>query len=164
MSISLREVGDRIAITDVLVRYCRHLDEMSLDGIPDLFTADCVVSYGPDPLLESHGAAALAHSLQRLWRWSRTSHHLSNVGIRFIDDAHARASSYVIAWHERPDGSTATLFGSYEDDFTRQGERWLVARRRQEMHGCDAGFRVNLHRLVRRPPPKGWEPPQIDGR
>ncbi|MGG5821274.1 nuclear transport factor 2 family protein [Falsiroseomonas sp. HW251] len=164
MSMALREFGDRIAIAEVLARYCRHLDEMNLDGIPPLFTRDCLVSYGPDPLLESHGAEALARSLQRLWRWSRTSHHLSNIEISFDDDAHARVRSYVIAWHERDDGSTATLFGSYCDEFLRDGEIWRIARRRQEMHGSDAGFRVNLHRLARRPPPRGWQPPQIDGR
>lgn len=157
-----RRWADRQAITDVLVEYCCALDVMDLPALAALFTDDCVVEYGPGEFLQSHGSAALAKSLERMWRWSRTSHHLSNVLIRFDGSDAALSRSYVHAWHERPDGSTATIFGQYHDRFVRREQLWRIAERRMLMNGCDAGFTVNINRLERMPPPPGWRAPEID--
>ena len=152
---------DKLAIAETLYRYCRHLDMMDLDPIALLFTEDCVVSYGPDPALTSEGRDALRHDLERLWRWRRTSHHLSNVEIAVERDT-ARAHSAVIAWHERPDRTTATLYGRYEDELIRADGCWLIARRQQFMNGSCAGFTVNIHPSPRRAAPAGWTAPKID--
>lgn len=159
---AVRELIDRQAITDVLVEYCHALDRMDLPRLAALFTEDCVVEYGPEPALQSHGAAALQKSLQRMWRWQRTSHHLSNVQINFTSVDEVEAGSYVYAWHERPDGSTATIFGQYKDRFVRINNRWRIAERRMEMNGCDLGFKVNIHSFERIPAPPGWVAPDID--
>lgn len=157
----LTTIADRMEIADLLVRYCRGLDRMELDDVASLFTEDCVVSYGPDPALNSAGRAGLRRDLERLWRWRRTSHHLSNVEVVVNGDI-AFARSYVIGWHERADGSTATIYGTYEDELRRENGRWLIGRRTQFMNGADAGFTVNIHPAPRRPPPGGWTPPKID--
>jgi len=157
-----RELIDRQAINDVLVEYCCALDRMDLPRLAALFTDDCLVEYGPEPALQSRGAAALEKSLQRMWRWRRTSHHLSNVQDELIAPDEARVGSYVYARHERTDGSTATIFGQYRDRFLRIGERWRIAERRMEMNGSDAGFKVNIHPFERLPAPKGWVAPDID--
>ena len=157
-----RRSADRQAIADVLVEYCCALDVMDLPALAALFTDDCVVEYGPGEFLQCHGSAALAKSLERMWRWSRTSHHLSNVLIRFDGSDAALSRSYVHAWHERPDGSTATIFGQYHDRFVRREQLWRIAERRMLMNGCDAGFTVNINRLERMPPPPGWRAPDID--
>lgn len=153
---------DRQAISDVLVDYCLALDRMDLPRLAALFTDDCIVEYGPEPALRSRGAKALEKSLQRMWRWRRTSHHLSNVSIEFAGAGAARVRSYVHAWHERSDGSTATIFGQYRDRFVRCGDAWRIAERRMEMNGCDAGFKVNIHPFERIPPPPDWVAPNID--
>ena len=154
--------ADRQAITDVLVQYCRALDLMDLPALAALFTDDCVVEYGSGEFLRSRGSEALQKSLERMWRWSRTSHHLTNVLIRFEGDDAAVSSSYVYAWHERPDGSTATIFGQYHDRFVRRPRGWRISERRMLMNGCDAGFTVNINRLDRAPAPPGWTAPDID--
>lgn len=158
----LLELQDRQAISDVLVTYCCALDCMDLNTLAKLFTADCIVDYGPDARLKSHGSAALAKSLQRMWRWSRTSHHLSNIKIQFESKDEAKAISYVFAWHERPDGSTATILGQYHDRLQRQAEEWRIAYRRMFMNGCDAGFTVDIHRFERSAAPAGWVAPDLD--
>ena len=155
-------LADRQAISDVLVQYCRDLDLMDLPALAALFTDDCVVEYGPGEFLRCRGSAALQKSLERMWRWSRTSHHLSNVLIRFKGDNAAVSISYVHAWHERPDGSTATIFGQYHDRLVRREQGWRISERRMLMNGCDAGFTVNINRLERAPPPPGWTAPDID--
>lgn len=158
----LQGLIDRQSITDVLNEYCYALDRLDLPRLSALFTNDCVVDYGPDERLQSYGAAALEKSLERMWRWSRTSHHLSNVQIHF-DDGDAFVQSYVHAWHERADGSTATVLGQYHDRFVRTDSRWRIAERRMVMNGCDAGFTVNINRFERIPPPDGWVAPDLDG-
>jgi len=161
---TLRELIDRQEITDVLIEYCCALDRMDLPRLSALFTDDCVVDYGPDEQLRSHGALALEKSLERMWRWSRTSHHLANVQIEFGGEDKAVVRSYVHAWHERADGSAATIFGQYHDRFVRADGRWRIGERRMFMNGCDAGFTVNIHRFDRISPPDGWVAPNIDGR
>ena len=158
----LQQVADRQAISDVLIEYCCLLDRMDLPRLAALFTEDCVVEYGPDPRLQSHGAAALQESLQRMWRWSRTSHHLSNIRITFDTGDQATVNSYVHAWHERDDGSNATILGQYHDRFVRLDNGWRIAARRMEMNGCDAGFTVDINRFERIPAPQGWVAPDID--
>jgi len=155
--------ADRQEISDLLIEYCRALDLMDLPAIARVFTEDCEVEYGPEDRLRSRGAAGVAKSLERMWRWARTSHHLSNIQIAFEGSDRARAVSYVLAWHERPDGSTATVMGQYHDELMRGQNGWRIARRRMEMNGSDAGFTVNLHRTRRQKPPAGWVAPNIDG-
>ena len=82
-------------INALLVEYCRALDCMDLDSITKLFSDECVVEFGTDEQLNSQGSKALAKSLERMWRWKRTSHHLSNVIIHFKDSDKAFSKSYV---------------------------------------------------------------------
>ena len=161
---ALQRLIDRQEITDVLIEYCRALDRMDLPRLAALFTDDCMVDYGPDERLQSRGATALAKSLERMWRWSRTSHHLSNVQVEFEEEGEARVRSYVHAWHERADGSNATILGQYHDRFIRGADGWRIAERRMLMNGCDAGFTVDINRFERVPPPADWVAPDIDGR
>ena len=153
------QLCDREEITWALNEYCNALDRMDLPRLCALFTGDCLVEYGPEDWLRSRGAAALEQSLARMWRWARTSHHLSNVQIEFpgVDEAIAR--SYVQAWHERPDGATGTIFGQYHDRFVRRDAGWRIAERRMFMNGNDGGFAVNINSFERIPAPDGWQPP-----
>ena len=162
MTETAARANDRWAIADVLHVYCEALDSMDLERLRLVFTDDCEVAFGPDERLNAAGVERLIAALSRLWRWARTSHHLSNVRIEF-DDAHsATVVSYVIAWHERPDRTTATLYGVYRDRVVRTPSGWRIAARRQEMNGADAGFSVGIFPAERRPPPEGWVAPQID--
>ena len=160
----VRRLVERQAITDILIEYCTALDRMDLGRLAALFTEDCVVEYGPEEWLQSRGREALERSLARMWRWSRTSHHLSNVQMDFRDDDEAFVRSYVHAWHEGSDGSSATILGQYHDRFVRGEAGWRIAQRRMVMNGCDAAFRVNINRFERIPPPVDWEPPVPGGR
>ena len=155
----LQQLCDREEITRVLNEYCSALDCMDLPRLCALFTKDCFVEYGPEEWLRSRGAEALEQSLARMWRWARTSHHLSNVQIELQGGDEALARSYVQAWHERPDGSTATVYGQYHDRFVREDAGWRIAERRVLMNGSDSGCAVNISRLERNPPPDGWRPP-----
>ncbi len=142
--------ADRIEITRLLYRYCSMLDSMELELVTELFTGDCVVIYGPDERMQSHGADNLASSLRRLGRFARTSHHLSNVELDFEGQDAARGRSYVIAWHQHPDGRMQTLYAEYHDRFVRTDGRWRIAERRQLTHGSDVPWDLPLAQAERR--------------
>jgi 3-hydroxyacyl-CoA dehydrogenase len=147
--------ADRIAITRLLHRYCAMLDAMELELVPELFTDDCVVIYGPDERMQSHGAAQLATSLRRLWRFARTSHHLSNVELEFDGPDEAQGRSYVLAWHQEPVGDSRTLYAEYRDRFVRTPTGWRIAERRQFTHGSDVPWDLPLAEAERRPAEDG---------
>ena len=141
---------DRIEITRLLYRYCAMLDSMELELVTELFTRDCVVIYGPDERMQSHGAENLAGSLRRLGRFAHTSHHLSNVELDFEGPDEARGRSYVIAWHQHPDGRMQTLYAEYHDRFVRTDGGWRIAERRQLTHGSDVPWDLPLAQSERR--------------
>ncbi|WP_223428908.1 nuclear transport factor 2 family protein [Tateyamaria pelophila] len=156
----LTKLFDERRIEAVLIDYCAYLDRMDLAALSALFTEDCTVIYGDNPALRSQGRAALVTSLARMWRWARTAHHLSNPRIRFTDEYRAETESHVLAWHEAPDGRTATLFGRYLDRLEKQGGDWRIAERRMDMNGADSGFTLPLPRAPRAAPPVGWQKPE----
>lgn len=144
-------IADRLEITRLLHRYCRMLDTMELELVPSLFTDDCVVFYGPEARMQSRSAAALASSLRRLWRFAHTSHHLSNVEIDFDGRNTAHGISYVLAWHQQPDGGSRTLYAEYHDRFALTASGWRIAERRQFTHGSDVPWDLALAEAKRLP-------------
>jgi 3-hydroxyacyl-CoA dehydrogenase/ketosteroid isomerase-like protein len=140
----------RLAIVRLLHRYCAMLDAMELELVHELFTDDCLVVYGDDERMQSRGAANLAQSLRRLGRFARTSHHLSNVEIDFDGPDTARGRSYVLAWHQRPDGGSQTLYAQYHDRFVRTAGGWRIAERRQFTNGSDVPWDLPLALTERR--------------
>ncbi len=149
-SVDEMRAADRLAITGLLHRYCAMLDSMELELVPELFTDDCIVVYGPDERMQSRGAAELASSLRRLWRFARTSHHLSNVEVGFDGPDAARARSYVLAWHQHPDGESRTLYAQYHDRFVRTAAGWRIVERRQLTNGSDVPWDLPLAAAERR--------------
>ena len=135
---------DRLELMRLLHRYCAMLDSMELELVHELFTPDCTVVYGPDERMQSRGADNLAVSLRRLWRFVRTSHHLSNIDLDFDGPDAAHGRSYILAWHQHPDGKTQTLFAEYHDRFVRTGAGWRISERRQLTHGSDVPWDLPL--------------------
>ena len=153
MTADLRQIADRQAIADLQYDYCRYLDEMALDQLAELFTEDAVADYGPEERFRASGRAAIRASLERMWRFTRTSHHLSNVQVWLDGPDEAHGVSYVIAWHELEDGEEALVYARYHSRFARRAEGWKIARLDFRMTGNSAGYTGKLHRLERIPPP-----------
>lgn len=153
-------VEDKILIGELLSGYCRMLDTMALDDVDIYFTEDCIVEFGADARLNACGSAELASKLSRLWRWRRTAHHLSNIEVQLSGQDRAFASSYVLAWHQREDGTNAILYGLYRDALIRTANGWRISHRRQEMNGSEPAFPIGIFPAERRPPPPGWTVPE----
>ena len=121
------DVGDRLAISDVLIRYATALDGRDWELLASCFTDDATLdydtsgTYGRDAFVE-HCRAGLA-------RMKATQHCVTNHVIS-TDGDRAHSTSYVIAQHVRDSDVTFTLGGTYVDDLVRVGTGWRIASRR----------------------------------
>ncbi len=145
----LKRMCDRQEITDMLHQYCVGMDKLDMDKLAGCFTDDGLLSIGPEPRLESRGASVIREAMKRMGRFSRSSHHLSNIQISFDGPEAADVNSYILAWHETLDGKTGTMMGQYVDRFVRTTAGWRISVRRLEMSGNDSGFETNVHRADR---------------
>ena len=124
------EIAARLAITEVLYRYCRALDRMDRE-----LALSCWVDGGTDEHLPQFRGSASAF-LDWLWpvhaRFIQTRHMMGNVLIDLRGDR-AGVESYVsIVLRARRDEGLVDLFtqGRYLDDFERVDGRWAIRHRR----------------------------------
>ena len=124
---STADIGDRLAISDVLIRYATALDGRDWELLASCFTDDATLdydtsgTYGRDAFVE-HCRAGLA-------RMKATQHCVTNHVIS-TDGDRAHSTSYVIAQHVRDNDVTFTLGGTYTDDLVRASTEWRIASRR----------------------------------
>ena len=148
---AIRELADRTTITEVLHAYAQLVDERDFTGAAALFTGDCVAEYGIRESDVLYTSASVGDWLTRqLADGTPTSHHISNVQIRFADADHAETTSYVYAWHGAP-GETAdpVVLARYVDSLERSAVGWRIGRRQMFAHGL-IGFPDGIFRPLAR--------------
>jgi hypothetical protein len=124
---AIRQMVDRQAIYDCLMRYCRGLDRFDRDLALSAYHPDAVDDHGHfiGPAEGFVDAAIALHT--RLQR--RTQHHITNHYCELEGDV-AHAESYYIfrslnveaPWH-------SITSGRYLDRFERRDGRWAIAER-----------------------------------
>jgi 3-phenylpropionate/cinnamic acid dioxygenase small subunit len=123
---ALALLADREAVRDLLCAYARAVDGKDLAAVAACFTADCAYE---GTLGRGTIADALA-SLERAFaRYDRTMHCLSTQQVEVDGDA-ARAETYCVAYHVRPDGAHLTTGVRYLDELVRTHTGWRIRRRR----------------------------------
>lgn len=144
----------KAAITDLFHAYAMHFDRNEPEAVAALFTDDALIDYGPDvpPIRgRSQIVPRIGPGLNEIF--AATSHHLSNITIRFDDDETAFAIAYVYAWHRYRDGSPdGELWGQYHNRFRRTADGWRIAELVLEVAGVSDFHRANMHTLERQPP------------
>ena len=125
---AVRELADRAAIQDVLLRYARGVDRRDLDLVASCFMPDA--SY-EGALARGTIADALARLGDRLARYDGTMHFVGNQLIEIRGDT-ASSETYVVAYHRLANEGAARLFTvgvRYLDELVRDGEQWRIRRR-----------------------------------
>ena len=119
---------DEARLRDLAGRYARMMDRMSFDDLPTVFAADGVLS---GPGYEMTGHDQLRAGLQSLDQFSATLHGVLNTYFE-IEGDRAKGEVYCVANHvHEVEGIPFKLDMGirYEDDYVRQGEIWVIARR-----------------------------------
>lgn len=152
MSDIYREMLDRQNLADLVYAYCFHFDNNEPEAVAALFTEDARIDYGPEvePIV---GKAKIVPSIEAGLeeRFLATSHHLSNMRIRFETPDTASAVAYVYAWHRYRDGGPdGELWGRYHYRFRRTLGGWKIAELVLQAAGTKDFHRARLHGTGRR--------------
>jgi ketosteroid isomerase-like protein len=136
-------MSDNDAITNMLARYARGVDERDFASVAGLFTADATIDYsvaGGAMLTASELAAWLGRAMAI---FQMTQHHLGLPVIE-VDGAAAKTRVPVIATHvqQRQDGSqsSAVLYGTYTHTWVRTDAGWRIRTLRFDSHYGTGSF------------------------
>lgn len=151
---SLDGLFDRAEIADLIHAYCHHFDRAEAEAVIALFTEDAVIDYGPDvpPMTgPAEFGPMIARGLAELF--AATSHHVSNIVVRFDGPDAATSLCHLYAWHRYRGGAgESELWGQYRHGFRRTSAGWKISR----LVLCAAGtrnfHRRNMHPIGRREP------------
>ena len=142
---------DRQDITDLISAYCDHFDRGEAEQVISLFTEDAVIDYGPDvPTMTGPDAFGpmIRQGLSNFF--AATSHHVSNVVVRFEGPNAATSSCYLYAWHRyREDRPESELWGRYEHSFRRTHAGWRITRLVLKAAGLRDFHRERMHPIGR---------------
>lgn len=122
------EIAERLAIAEVLARYCRGIDRCDADLLAAVFTPDARIDYGdgaksPDETIPGLMAGLGAMRL--------TQHNISNTILR-ITGTTAKAETNCVALHliPAPDGEIELVVGGrYLDRLVKTDGAWRIAER-----------------------------------
>lgn len=123
------EIADRLAITDVIHRYCRAMDRIDADLGHSVWHEDGEADYGV--IYRGSGRGFIDWVCVAHRAMIATSHRITNV-IVTLDGDRAGSESYVIATLRRMDGKRllhTSAWGRYVDRWSRRDGRWAIDRR-----------------------------------
>jgi 3-phenylpropionate/cinnamic acid dioxygenase small subunit len=128
--VTMLAADDRLAIHELLARYCRVIDFGLWDEFPSLFTSDCVIDFGE--LMGVHegpeGVRRLAGMIGGTGLMMR--HLVANVIVERAEADRADVWCYVLALTGSDPTSLMITTGRYEDEVVKRDGRWLIRRRR----------------------------------
>ena len=124
----MQVLADKLAIRDVLSKYCRGLDRMDKAMVLAVFSDDCTALYYDIYEGTGHGFVE--------WVWEahaameRHSHQITNALIE-VDGDSAVSESYVtvVLWMESPELTEITARGRYLDRWQRRDGQWKIVHR-----------------------------------
>ena len=125
-------VADRLAIEDLLARYCRAIDDGEWDLLDGIFAPDAVVDYTSSGGIRAPYTEAKAWLAQVLPRFAVRQHLVTNLEVTIAGQtATSRAYLYNPMGTRQPDGGVQLFFvgGEYRDRWRRTTDGWRIVER-----------------------------------
>lgn len=142
------DLADRLAIDEVLTRYCTAIDTGAWDVLDTVFAPDAVLDYTSSGGIRGPFAEVKPWLARMLPRFAVRQHFVTNREIEVAGDtATSRAYLFNPMGFARDDGTLALFFtgGVYEDRWRRTAAGWRIVER-------------VLHERWRTPSPDGSSP------
>jgi hypothetical protein len=118
-------LADRLAITDLIYRYCRAVDRLDIPLGHSIWHDDAMADYGAD-FYQGKGRGAIDHICAQHRRTLHHSHQVSNILIE-LDLDRAGSEAYAIASlraYRDEKLFQMTIWGRYVDRWSRRNGRW----------------------------------------
>ena len=114
---------DRVALQDLVARYCRGCDRRDFALVRTLYHDDAVDDHGA--MFKGSPDEFVAWLPEATSHWSLTRHAVSN-SLFVIDGDRAEGEHYVEAWHRThgPDAMLFIVLGRYLDRYERRSGEW----------------------------------------
>lgn len=129
---TLRQIIEKQAIYDNVVKYCRGLDRADIDLLKDSYWEDGTDDHGAY-VGPAHGFCEMAVRNKAMFR--SVNHHIGNTQIEFLSENQAKVETYflcVLIWAD-PDGTGKDvdwfLGGRYRDLYEKRDGQWKILRR-----------------------------------
>ena len=137
---TLAAVVDRLAIQDLLVRYCKAIDTKDWDLLDTVFVPDAHVDYTSSGGVQGAYPEVRAWLAQVLPNFPVSQHAVSNFDIRIDGDrAQSRVYFYNPMGRPKPEGGVSMFFigGYYVDELVRTEDGWRIAQRIEQQAWAD---------------------------
>ena len=124
----LAEVEDRLAIRELISRYCFSIDDHDLQAVGDLFTEDASFS-SLDGVMSAKGRAAIVKQFEGRFSALGAGHHFSHDQVVEFESetrARGRVSLHAELWRN---GKTMITALRYADIYEKQAGKWRFAER-----------------------------------
>lgn len=125
---NITEIADRLAISEILARYCRGIDRCDGTVLADVFTPDARIDFGDGARSPADTIPGLMAGLGAM---RLTQRNISNTMMR-ITGATAKCETSCVALHliAEPDGEIELVVGGrYLDTLVKTGGAWRIAER-----------------------------------
>ena len=134
MSISLKEISDRLEIQDLMVSYCSMVDRKEWERMPSIFTPDAYIDYTASGGISGNCAEIREFLENAMAFFSVTLHMVSNFEISLDED---KASARVMLHNplirgEGDDAQTQICGLWYLLEFSNDGQSWKIQKLSQE--------------------------------
>jgi ketosteroid isomerase-like protein len=131
MTDELQLLADRLAIRQVMDIYGMAVDRRDWGLYRDVFTEDAIIDYS-DSGGRRHNVESTVEFLQAELTMFAGLHHNMTNHVCEIDGNTARACTYFLAYHTRPDGrgeESIMKMGGFYQDRLRKDTKWRIAER-----------------------------------
>jgi hypothetical protein len=159
------ELEQRRLISEVLMDYSFYVDRNDPAGlVSQVFAEDGCFELGSKHAVVGREDLKLMFA-KTLAVFKSTSHHVSNIRVRFTSDSTAESSAYVYAWHiAADDGHRIDLWGRYHDKHRLTNEGWRITNRHLTVAGTDGWKDPPFELPERLPNPTHTPSPKITRR
>jgi 3-phenylpropionate/cinnamic acid dioxygenase small subunit len=123
---ALRQLADRTAIRDVILRYARGVDRRDWALVASCFATDAFADY--DDVVKGTATEMIAVIAPALARFANTMHVMGNQLIELAGDT-AESETYAVCYHRLGENRVMVVGLRYLDRLQRDRERWLIQRR-----------------------------------
>ena len=125
-------IEDRLAISDLLIRYATALDQGDVGTVVDCFTDDAVLESPVIGVITGHPAIRAFAGRFAAQRAAGTQfrHMITNIAAEFTPPGNrARATAYLLVLITRNGKSRRLPPGRYECEVVKEGQTWRFKRR-----------------------------------